>query len=402
MTDHAAARVALGAGIASLICLMLALFLMIATHPVLPPYPFWMEVSITTLFYGLVGTIIALRRPRHRIGWLFIFAAVLGALQFLTGQYATVSNPFAALPLAAEAAWISQNFQTMLVLPWFFLLLLFPTGKLLSPRWRFFAWLILGVATFAVISTSLMPGPVQPFTVDNPFGIEVLGDHLRLVEILFGGPLLVAYLGAILALVLRFIRAQGHERQQLKLFTYAAVLGPVALFGSALLLPELASGLLGNLVWAVVPSSLAVAAGIAILRHRLYDIDIIIHRTLVYAVLSASLLLIYFGSVVLLQRTLGAFMGSGSQLAVVISTLTIAALFNPLRQRIQTFIDRRFYRRKYDAQKTLAAFGTTLRNEVELDKLTHELLKVVDDTMQPEHVSIWLREGMKARQEASL
>jgi hypothetical protein len=204
--------------------------------------------------------------------------------------------------------------------------------------------------------------------------------------------LLLAGLGAVISLVVRFRRARGDVRQQIKWFASAAALTVVWLFvfqQSTRGLPEAIVALSGLLVIASIP----VATGIAILRYRLYDIDLIINRTLVYGSLTLMLALIYFGGVATTQAIFGALTGQEeqSQLAVVVSTLVIAALFMPLRRRIQSFIDRRFYRRKYDARKTLEAFSTKLRDETDLEALSDDLVGVVRETMQPAHVSLWLR-----------
>jgi hypothetical protein len=205
--------------------------------------------------------------------------------------------------------------------------------------------------------------------------------------------MLVWYIGLILAaaasLVVRFLRSVGEERQQLKWFTYAAAFLPIWFLVNSPIeaaVPKLFA-ILDSLVIAAVP----IAAGIAILRYRLYDIDLLINRTLVYGALTLLLAMIYFGGVVLVQATLRAVSGQEASLAVVASTLVIAALFNPLRGRIQNFIDRRFYRRKYDARETLSAFSLRLREETDLDRLGGELVSVVRETMQPEHASLWLR-----------
>jgi hypothetical protein len=204
--------------------------------------------------------------------------------------------------------------------------------------------------------------------------------------------LLLAGLGAVISLVVRFLRARGDVRQQIKWFASAAALTVVWLIvfqQSTRGLPEAIVALSGLLVIASIP----VATGIAILRYRLYDIDLIINRTLVYGSLTLMLALIYFGGVATTQAIFGALTGQEeqSQLAVVVSTLVIAALFMPLRRRIQSFIDRRFYRRKYDARKTLEAFSTKLRDETDLEALSDDLVGVVRETMQPAHVSLWLR-----------
>jgi hypothetical protein len=200
-----------------------------------------------------------------------------------------------------------------------------------------------------------------------------------------------------LSIVVRYRRASGAERQQLKWFALAAVpIGAVSV-GQLLWLAWLLPTALSNLLDAVSITVLYVAVGIAILRYRLYDIDIIVNRTLVYGALTVMLVLVYVGSVIGLQYTLRALTGQGSQLAIVASTLAIAALFNPLRRRFQAVVDRLFYRRKYDAAKTLEEFSAKLRDETDLDALNSDLVRVVRETVQPAHVALWLREPEEPR-----
>jgi hypothetical protein len=269
-----------------------------------------------------------------------------------------------------------------------FLLLLFPHGQLLSPHWRPVAWLaavvtIAGTALLAIVPWDLLnPGvPAQnPVSVE---GLRYLGIAPPVPIFVIGIP---TTLLSTVSLVLRFRRSRGEERQQLKWFVYAGVLIVGALF-----VPLLVPGAASSLLQLLVMPSLPVAAGIAILRYRLYDIDRIINRTLVYGALTASLALVYFASVVTLQYTFRTLTGGESQLVIVASTLAIAALFQPLRRRIQIMIDRRFYRRKYDARRTLEAFSAKLRDETDLDALSNNLVGVVKETIQPAHVSLWLR-----------
>jgi hypothetical protein len=200
---------------------------------------------------------------------------------------------------------------------------------------------------------------------------------------------------AITSLIVRFYRSRGEERLQLKWFAYAAVLGFMAILFGSVLVPASIDDMFGTLVWTVAPLGLPISAGIAIQRYRLYDIDLLINRTLVYGALTVTLVLVYLGGVVLLQQGFISLTGQTSQLAVVASTLAIAALFGPLRGRIQSFIDRRFYRGKYDAARTLEAFSGRLRDETDLNTLSEDLVSVVRETVQPEHASLWLRSTKK-------
>ena len=224
------------------------------------------------------------------------------------------------------------------------------------------------------------------YRIDNPIGIEGLAhvEDLPVIWVL-GGFFVLGSLGAVASLAVRFRRSGGIERQQLKWFLFAAAPVPIAPFLDSL------SGILGALAFAWVLLGLPVAIGIAVLKHRLYDIDLVINRTLVYGSLTAMLALVYFGGVAGLQRLLSPLVGEGNGFAVVASTLLIAALFQPLRRRVQDFIDRRFYRKKYDAKETLLGFGARLREEADIDSLSNGLIEVVRETMEPAHASLWLR-----------
>jgi hypothetical protein len=339
------------------------------------------------LAFPTVGAIIASRRPSNAIGWIFCTIGLCGGAEVFTveyGTYALVTNP-GSLPAGVIATWIGTwVWLPSVTLTITFLLLLFPHGRLLSPRWRPVAWFAAGLTVVAVVFFALAPWDLLDPGVParNPFGIEGLRD----LGVAVATPVFVigipTMLLSVASLVLRLRRSRGEERQQLKWFVYAGVLSV-----GAILLPSVASSLLQLLVLPLLP----VAAGIAILRYRLYDIDLLINRTLVYGALTALLVAVYVGSIVVLQGLLRALTGQESQLAIVASTLAVAALFNPLRRRIQSFIDRRFYRRKYDAAKTLEAFSAKLREETDLDALSDDLVGVVRETMQPVHVSLWLR-----------
>jgi hypothetical protein len=288
-----------------------------------------------------------------------------------------------------------------------YLLLLFPDGKLLSRRWRPLAWLSGAVTVLLSLSILLTPGPLDALGgVRNPFGLEGrpwVADALKAGRLL----LLLCFLASALSLVLRFRRSGGEERQQIKWITFAAsFFGLVYLAATigAVFVRDIALDVTGGAptpLWlqllqdAVSLSSagISIAIGFAVLKYRLYDIEVIINRTLVYGSLTATLALVYFGGVTATQGIFRTLTGQAKQpqLAVVVSTLLIAALFNPLRRRIQSFIDRRFYRRKYDAAKTLEAFSAKLRDKTDLDALSDDLVGVVRETMQPSHVSLWLR-----------
>ena len=353
----------------------------------------------TVLTFSVVGAIIASRQPRNAIGWIFCGIGLLVGINSLTGGYAVYRLAGGSAPgnLIETAAWFSSWSWTLWVyVPTTFLLLLFPDGRLPSPRWRPVAWCAaLGVIGF-VAGNALEPGPLGDFPrITNPYGV----DSPILDAIASAGYILAAasMVASAVSLIVRMRRAGRVERQQIKWLAYGGavvvgtvfVSGVISIWSGDLAIAVIGFGLLG------VP----IFTGVAIARYRLYDIDIVINRTLVYGFLTALLVVVYFGSILLLaglgslvfQVPFRALTGQKSTLAVVASTLAIAALFNPLRRRIQAFVDRRFYRRKYDAAKTLEAFNSRLRNETDLDALSNDLVGVASATMQPAHLSLWLR-----------
>ena len=355
------------------------------------------------LAFPMVGALIASRRPKNPIGWICLAVGIIWMLTNLTSGYGTYgllarpgSVPFpAAIGSLGEWMWAPA-----LGLLGIYLILLFPDGRLPSRRWRPLAWLSGAVIILVSVGDALTSGPMEGFAgIPNPFGLE---KYPWIADATDGLTLLlpVCILAAATSLVLRFVRSGGEEREQIKWLAFAALilgLGFSSFVIPAIILPDGGGGadpLWAKLLEDAVTLSFAgvpVAVGIAILRYRLYEIDLIINRTLVYGSLTATLVALYFGTIVLLQRVVVALTGEKSTLTVVASTLVIAALFNPLRHRIQSFIDRRFYRRKYDARKTLEAFSTKLRDETNLDSLSDDLVGVVQETMQPAYVSLWLR-----------
>ncbi len=347
---------------------------------------------VAAVAFPTVGAVIAARRPGNAIGWLF---CAIGLLQGVTvlgaeyGIYALVTQP--GLPAGRISIWFGTwAWLPSLILTGTFLLLLFPDGRLPSPRWRPVAWTaaVLVVSSTVILATAPWDLLQAGVPAENPFGIGSAWTVFEAAAFpMFAVGMVLAFL-SVYSVIMRYRHAEGEQRQQLKWFGYAGALSiTVLLFppitpavGDALTILQIAAILL-----------LPAATGVAILRHRLYDIDAVINRTLVYGALTASLALVYFGSVAALQYTFRALTGGDSQLGIVASTLAVAALFNPLRRRIQGFIDRRFYRRKYDAAKTLEAFAARLRDEVDVDHLSEEFVAVIRRTMQPAHASLWLR-----------
>jgi len=356
-------------------------------------------VGVTSVF---VGGLVASRRPENPIGWLFLGGALFSTVRALTGEYAVygVTTDPGALPLARTVAGLSNSLGLVGPVLLFVLVpLYFPTGRPVSRRWGLVAWLAVGMLPVMTVLQAVSPGEVVSDSgIPNPWSVEALRPVVEAV-----GPFGFAYyIGLIFAaaasLVLRLWRSRGEERQQIKWFTFAAAFIPVWFMTNAPI--ERASPALFAVMDALVIAAVPVATGIAILRYRLYDIDRIINRALVYAVLTVTLALVYLGSVVGLQGLLSPIVREGNQLAVVASTLALAALFNPLRRRVQAFVDRRFYRQKYDAERVLAGFSATLRDETDLDRLSEDLLGAVRKTVRPEHASLWLRKESRGGRSA--
>jgi hypothetical protein len=365
-------------------------FLLIAMNVSLntPVYVFWPELTSLAVGYSVIGAIIGSRLPNHPIGWICCAIGLIAAVDHFAGEYAVyalLAQPY-TLPGGKAMLWLQGWFWMLFIGLIVFLLLLFPTGRLPSRRWRPFAWVSVAMISGGVIWSSIISPDVGFNAPPSPVQLSVL---------LLGGV-------AAASLFVGRRGARGVERQQIKWLLYV---GPLFFIAAGLhvgfyyfWLTERSWGLWASyLLVAVGGLSGPMAIGIAILRYRLYEIDLIINRTLVYGSLTAILVALYFVGIVVLQRVFVLLTGQKSTLAVVASTLVIAALFNPLRRRIQAFIDRRFYRRKYDARKTLEAFSAQLRDETDLEALSDDLLGVVRETMQPAHVSLWLRPESAAK-----
>ncbi len=339
-------------------------------------------VNVATV---LVGAVLVARLPRNPIGWLL---ALLGlgfsvypvvVVVVADAQRAGADAPLPTVLVAWVGNWIWVFGQAAAI----FSLLLFPTGRPASPRWRLVVWfaaIILGALLFAAATHR---GPLEAAPrLENPFGLPT--PEFVITALIFM-TLALEVVGCA-SLVLRFLRSTGEERQQIKWVALGA-----AIFAAWVLIEALFT--LPSWTEAVGPAAIIASVAVAVLRYRLYDIDLLINRTLVYSSLTAALVAVYVGSVVLLQGLFRALTGQEqqSQLVIVASTLAIAALFNPLRRRTQAFVDRRFYRKKYDAEKVLAAFSARLREETNLDRLSGDLVAVVEESMQPAHASLWLR-----------
>jgi hypothetical protein len=361
---------------------------------------------VMTVGFAVVGALVAVREPANAVGWLMLGIADSYALQGLVDAY--VAEPgrpgWLAVAWVASWAWYLWLYGAGLLLP-----LLFPDGRLLSPRWRPAIWMAGAALALAILTEGLRAGPLDVETADpvaNPLGVGGVAGHVVEVAGSVGGVLAATgfVLGGV-SLVQRLRRSTGRQRQQVKWFAYVGALAMAGLLMA--MSAEFAAAFVEEAdapTWALVIGSVGwfaalllivlgipAAVGIAILRHRLYDIDVVIKRTLVYGSLTATLALSYLG-LVLLFRLVLAPLTEGSDLAVAGSTLAVAALFRPLRSRIQAVVDRRFFRARYDAAQTLQGFAGRLRDELDLETLGVDLRQAVRDTMAPAHVSLWLRE----------
>jgi hypothetical protein len=363
-----------------------------------PVYYLWLVNTMVAFSFSTVGGMITPRLPAHNpVGWLFCTIGLLAGMRLFVAEYAIVTllaesgTPLSGLPGGEALAWVSSWLWVSHIGLFLFLALLFAEGRLPSSRWRPFAWVVAMVIVVGTVAVAVWPKTAAGFDLTNhPLGIETATDQVNPVEII----LYTLALVAMSSLVVRLRRSEGIERQQVKWFAYAVLVLAISAILEYVVFEPTGIGWLGGIGSVLVIAGvvgLPIAVGIAALRYRLYDIDLIINRTLVYGSLTAMLVALYFGVIVLLQRVFVVYTGELSTLAIVASTLLIAALFNPLRRRIQSFIDRSFYRRKYDAAKTLEGFSMRLRDETDLEALRGDLVGMVRETMQPAHVSLWLR-----------
>jgi hypothetical protein len=368
------------------------LLLILLLRSYTPIYYYWLETSMVAVGYSIVGAIVASRLPESPIGWLFCAIGLCFGFVHFSAEYVEYAllAPSRSLPAGEVFAWLSSWIWVGGLGLVVFLDLLFPNGRLPSARWRWFSRFTAIVLLPAAILAALSPGLILSSTLRNPLGIEGLPNSSKAIEAFMYG-LVVVGASSMLA---RLRHAGTIERQQIKWFAYATAVAISGVILKNTIYPAVGVKWVwwvGLILTAVGVVSSPIAMGIAIFRYRLYEIDILINRTLVYAPLTALLVVLYFVVIVVLQSVFVALTGEQSTLAVVASTLLIAALFTPLRRRIQSFIDRRFYRRKYDARKTLEDFSARLREETNLEALNKELVGVVSETMRPAHVSLWLQ-----------
>jgi hypothetical protein len=360
--------------------------------------------SALYIFHGIVIAAVALpiclRQRRNPVGWILLLGSFSVALQSMSQYYAAFSwlRYGGRLPETMLVTWLAQWFWAPPYTCFMLLLLLFPTGKLLSRRWRWVgvtavAYTVLLMIVAAVSSPMAIELPGTNLSSPNPVGLwELPADRWGFLFGFFSLPLLLLIVVSATSIALRWRQADGVERQQIKVVVYAVIVIVIVLIGSTFV----------ELDWyhAVVDVAfllLPLAVALAILRYRLYDIDVVIRKTLVYSVVTGLLALVYFSSVILLQQLFTMLIGRQPTAAIVPSTLLIAALFTPLRRRVQRIIDRRFFRQRYDAQQVLASFGAAVRNETDPDRLTAVLVRVVQETMQPVHLSVWVKQKNDGR-----
>ncbi len=398
MSRRATALLAWSACALSLALTLLSLVFLILnlSHPDVPVYSFWIENVLFSVGFSIVGAVIVPRLPpENRTGWLFCAIGLLWAVAHSAAEYAIYALLVApgSLPAGEAVSWFFTWPPITALGLMLFLVLLFPDGRLPGDGWRWFSRLGALATVVAVISQALTPGPIGAgLPIRNPLGFEGLPNVSRPVQAL----MFALISAAVVSLFVRRTRASEVERLQIRWFAYAFAMGACGVIVKNLVAEPLDLMWLGRFGYAldlIGTAGIPISMGIAILRYRLYDIDLVINRTLVYGALTLMLAVVYFGGVATTQAIFRVLTGQEQQpqLAIVASTLVIAALFNPLRRRIQNFIDRRFYRRKYDAAKTLGAFSARLREETDLGTLSDELVEVVRETMQPANVSLWLR-----------
>jgi hypothetical protein len=373
----------------------------LATHPEIMTYPPWLTSGLA---YVIVGGLIVARRPANSIGWILSAGGLAGVISYAAAQYAIyalLTRPTDQF-LAPEAAWLSNWLWLFWGSFYPLLILLYPDGKPPSRRWRWAVWFDCSI--FAILCLPIMVGTWsvrRSYLFDDRGAPQWMNDFFATAPLLLLGGILIS----CLATFFRYRVAQSAERAQIRWMVYAASLEIIIFFPPS---AEFTKSLLANTPLRDDPTALVsatnifylllpVCIGVAIFKYHLFDIDRLINRTIVYGMLTGILAVFYLSGVALLQSLLHSLTGAGSDLAIVATTLMVAALFLPLRTRIQHSIDRRFYRRKYDAARTLEAFSASLRDKVDLNDLREGLLAVVDETMQPSHVGLWLKADLRGK-----
>jgi hypothetical protein len=372
-----------------------------------------LTLLLAFLAFPLVGAFIVSQRPTNTVGWLLLAAGVGTVITSYSAAYVQYALLISAdsqlatrsLDLAGNLMWPINLFLGVM------LLYLFPDGRPLSPRWRLATWALFLDLALMTLAQAVKPGPLEANNrIWNPLGVAGM-ENISTLVLNYGQGLLFLFLPlAILSLILRYRRAPDAGRQQIKWFVFGSMVMILLVMGGILATDPITAISDADVASSIQTATfglgilaLPVGVGVGALRYRLYDIDVIINRTLVYGLLTAILGALYFGLIIGSQALIHLFTGqqAQSQVVIVLSTLLIAALFQPLRGRIQATIDRRFYRSKYDATRTLATFGAALRSEVEMDELSERLVAVVEETMRPTQVSLWLRSARSEETEAT-
>jgi hypothetical protein len=348
---------------------------------------------VAFMAFATMGALVAVHVPGNPLGWLFLAIALgvaVGGLAENVAFHGLVDDP-GSVPGAMVFAWVYAWVWNPTIGLIGFVLLLYPTGKVPGPRWNLVLWALVVVLSLVTATAMLHPGSLDTDTgklPDNPVGVGLVGDVLDAGgATLLNGAAFVLVLCCAGSVVVRLWRSRGDERQQLKWMTLAAFL-----LAAGMVVPSVVGLANTDVLFSLAMVQFPLVVGIALFKYRLYDIDRLINRTLVYVALTFVLGAAYVGLVLGGQALFSSFAG-GSNLAIAVSTLVVAALFLPVRSRVQGVVDRRFDRRHYDAQRTLEAFGARLRDQVELNALAADLRTVVGETMQPAHVVVWLKGG---------
>ena len=360
---------------------------------------FWRLV--VTVVFSILAALIVARQPANRVGWLMMLIAFASVNPSQSILASLDTPPTTLTPGLWLLIWLDGWSWIPLIFPIFLIPLHFPNGRPPSPRWNWVNWLAIGMWLFFIVFVSFLTpmGPLnEAWTLPNPIGFIPVEWFAGAPMIFWTIGLVAVLAGSVISLFVRYRKAQRVERQQIKWLLYAGALFTVVYSISAVLADsEVRFSGWWDLMFVLSILAMPAAMAIAILRYRLFEIDLIIRKTLQYTLLTGLLALVYFGIVVLLQSLVENLTGEQSPLVIVLSTLAIAALFNPLRTRVQNFIDHRFYRKKYDAEQALAQFAATARDEVDMDKLTAALLGVLQETMQAESLSLWIKQEENRR-----
>lgn len=358
--------------------------------PATPHYYYWRELLISTPIVGVLGATILAHRPKHPIGLVLLLTAAANSVAILAGTF-SVAGSVLGWSLVEVAAWLSNLLRVRaFTLAFGLLFLLYPSGVPLGRVGRWMVRTVIMAVAVSGLAHALKPGPLTDFPASsNPFGVAPL-ESLSYLDVVANVVILVVGLvGGLVTIAIRLVRSHGIERLQIRAFLYAAIMAIVGLFAAGLVLPEESDGPLGAVLWTAFPMTVVAAMAMAIVRYRLYDIDRLISRTIAYGILTALLAAVYLG----LVFVIGGAIPIEGELAVAASTLGVAALFSPARRRIQAFVDRSFFRSRYNAQRTIEEFNSRLRAHAGAEALVGELQGVVLETLQPAMIGVWLPPG---------